>query len=402
MVIMQLNSTFLLASLVLLSIHLRAEEPIVLSEPIFQTGVPNPTQDKPQSKLWYAHGRYWAWLPVANGSTVLEQTPTGWRELIDLRIDLVGLPGQADVWSESNFARAVLVGKDRLAVVELAFDSARQTYLPGNLRYEFPLPEATDPRDPLETATIARDSKGRWWIAFDRNRSVFVAWTTDNDGTTWSHPREIGSKTDRDDISAIFALPDRIGVIWSDQVADGVFFREHLDNQPVDQWNEPATVEQGGKTADDHFNGVVAKDGTLYVATKNSVDQIGVPQQVLRIRRPDGHWENHPYATLEQGLGPSRPIVQLVGPSQQLFLMHTYYDRRDAKIRKDFVAGFTTDRQSMKLDQPSKRILSAKKSVNNVTGTKTPVPDGVPILVLASDADGGVYTASPFVNSRAK
>lgn len=380
---------------------LAVAESAVLSEPIFQTGIRNPTQDKPQSKLWFQHDRYWAWLPIPGGSTVLERTTTGWRELAHLRKHLTDLPGQADVWADASSVRAVLVGNDRLAVVELKFDVAQNTYLPGPLRHEVSLPPIGNTGDALETATIARDSQGRCWIAYDRDQQIFAFWTTDAQGQEWSSGLALGTSIHRDDICALIALPDRVGVIWSDKISDTIFFRDHLDAQLPEEWSRQMIVQQGGKTADDHLNCVVAEDGTLFVATKNSVDQIGAPQQVLRVRRPNGQWENHPYAMLRDKLGPSRPIALLAGSSQRLYLLHTNYDQRDPKGRKDFIAGISTPRQLLNLAGSEVRILTATKPVNNVTGPKRPYAADIPWIVLASDAEGGVYEASlPIIHDR--
>lgn len=387
-------SVCLLAGLLLVVIgdHAVAQSETI-TQPIFQTGVPNPTQDKPQSKLWLARGRYWAWLPVPGGSTLLERTATGWRELGHLRSHLANLPGQADVWADESSVRAVLVGNDRLAVVELTFDAALNTYQPGAVRHEFLLAPQVKDGDRLETATIARDSRGRWWIACDRDQQITAFWTTDDEGLQWSSGFTLGTNTHRDDISTLVVLPDRVGVVWSDQVADAVYFREHLDGQPPADWGQTITVQQGGKTADDHLSAVVAEDGTLFVVTKNSVDQVGSPQLVLRVRRPNGSWENHPYAVLQDKLGPSRPIALLAGQSQQLYLLHTMYDSRDPQGRKDYIAAICTPRSALDLTGPEIRVLTAAKPVNNVTGPKRPFATASPRIVLASDADGDVYEA---------
>ena len=364
-----------------------------ISQPIFQAGVPHPTQDKPQSKLWFAQGRYWAWLPVPGGSTVLERAATGWRELGHLRSHLADLPGQADVWADESSVRAVLVGNDRLAVVELKFDAAQNTYQPGAVRHEFPLAPLAKDGDRLETATIARDSRGQWWVACDRDQQITAFWTTDAEEHEWSSGFTLGANTHRDDISTLVVLPGRVGVVWRDQVADAVYFREHLDGQPPADWGQPITVQQGGKTADDHLSAVVAEDGTLFVATKNSVDQAGAPQLVLRVRRPDGSWENHPYAVLQDKLGPSRPIALLAGQTQQLYLLHTMYDSHDPQGRKDYIAAIHTPRSPLNLASPEARILTAAKPINNVTGPKRPFAATYPWIALASDSDGGVYEA---------
>jgi hypothetical protein len=369
----------------------RGADHVPSAKPIYSTGVPNPTQDKPQSKLWFAQGRWWAWLPVANGSTILERTPAGWREVTELRTFLSGLPGQGDVWADGEVARAVLVGNDRLAVVELRYDRDKATYVPGPLHHQFELSEMVAPKEQLETATIARDSTGRWWIACDRGQSVLAFSTTDDAGLVWGDAIVLASGIAADDISAIFALKDRIGVIWSDQNADAVLFREHLDKLPSSDWMAPVSVELGNKTADDHFNGVIAADGTLFVATKNSVDRVGAPQHVLRVRSPDGAWRNYPYAVLHENLSPTRPIALLAESTQRLYLLHTIHERTSTGERDSYIVAIETDPLKLDLDQGEKRVLSAALPINNVTGPKGAYPVGAPQLILASDGDGNVY-----------
>ncbi|MBX3436330.1 MAG: hypothetical protein KF861_02485 [Planctomycetaceae bacterium] len=378
------HGTWAAVTLLMACSRLAIAESPQFAEPIFQTGVPHATQDKPQSKIWFAHGRWWAWLPLPNGSTVIERTADGWRELAHLRSILSGLPGQADVWCGETFARAVLVGKDRLAVVQIDFDKDRGTYVSGTLRCELEISSQRPAGSRVETATICQDASGRWWIAYDRDRSVHVCWTTDSSGMAWSAPLTLGENTSSDDICAIFSLPDRVGVLWSDQVGDAVLFREHRNGALPERWSPTIVVEQGGKNADDHLNGALASDGTLYVATKNSVDLLNQPQQVLRIRRPDGTWENHPYANLTPGLAPTRPIVILGGATERLFLLHTC---------RGFIAIQESDRNELDLAVSAERLLSASQPINNVTGPKAFFPDSGPWIVLASDAEGGVYEA---------
>ena len=54
----------------------------------------------------------------------------------------------------------------------------------------------------------------------------------------------------------------------------GPFVPFIFTQDPFDVFQPMETVEQGKRTADDHLNVAVAEDGTMFVATKNSVDRI--------------------------------------------------------------------------------------------------------------------------------
>ena len=148
--------------------------------PVFQGDAANPTRDKPQSKLWFAHGSWWAWLPTATGSAIWRRAASGvWQRQANLDAALSGLPGRADVWAEGHAVRAVLVAATRLAVVELQYDAAVGGYLPlavpTQWQLEVPAPAQERSDNPeIETATIARDGGGRWWIAYPWLRRMWV------------------------------------------------------------------------------------------------------------------------------------------------------------------------------------------------------------------------------------
>lgn len=365
-----------------------------LAQPVIQVDVANPTKDKPQSKLWYAHGTWWAWLPVKDGSGIWKRGSEGWRRQTNLDNALKGLPGQADVWADRDTATAVLVQPDRLAVVSLRWSGAEQ-------RYEIAAPPATLRTPPLEggesgieTASIARDGRGRWWIAYNWRREMFLRHSTGKAVNEWSKPIAISTmKADADDICAIVALPGSVAVVWSDQDHDAIYFRQHDDSAPPETWKPIETAASGGHTADDHLNTVVAEDGTLYIATKNSVDELGKPQLVLRIRDPKGNWTNIPYATWTNAGWPSRPIVLLGSGSQRLFLIHTLYRKDGAVPRQDVIVWQTSDRHPIDLSSAATLLLDSGGRLNDATSSKAPLPAGQPWIVLASDSDGRVFEA---------
>lgn len=335
--------------------------------PIFRVDVPSPTADKPQSKIWFAQGSWWAWLPVKDGASVWRRAPDGtWARQTALDAPLRGLPGQADVWASEREACAVLVAERRLAFACLAWTGAG---------YELAAsPIGIPVEGKLETATLARDSRGEWWMAYGLGREMWVR----RSGDGWKQPERVSATPAADDdICAIVAVGGGVGVIWSDQAADTVWFRWRQDG--AKRWGRMETIEQGGKNADDHIRASVSADGRLLVAMKNSVDQLWAPQLVLRERTREGKWISRPYAPRTEAGEPSRPAVLLGGEPERMFLLHSRYTKGGSEIVRWAYGG--------------EEVLIPGKRVKDVTGPKARFPTGQPWIVLASDREGNVYEA---------
>ncbi|MBI4893393.1 MAG: hypothetical protein HY821_22420 [Acidobacteria bacterium] len=352
-----------------------------LTQPVLRVDVPAPTKDKPQSKLWFAHGTWWAWLPVRGGSSVWRRTEAGWRRQEELDAALRGLPGQADVWAGGDSVRAVLVEPSRLAVATLRWDARTARYRAAGAAAEF------DPGGETETATIARDGAGRDWFAYNSGGRMWVRAS----GRSWTAPIEVSRvAASGDDICAVVALPGEIAVIWSDQEHDAVYFRRHSDRARPEEWAEIEVIEEGNKTADDHIHIAARGDGALFVATKNSVDRVGAPQQVLRVRSAKGRWTNHGYALLTESEQPTRPIAQLTEDGARLFLLHTIGLKGQRPARSVIVCRSTSPAE-LSFEGGWQRLIDGGAAVNNVTGSKARLPRGRPWIVRASDAEGRVY-----------
>lgn len=362
-----------------------------LMKPVFQLDYANPTKDKPQSKLWYSDGSYWAILPKSDGPSLWQRDDHGWIEHENVNKTLSGIPGRADVWAEDGEITAVGVDKDSLVVFRLIRDSGikwkakiLQTLYPPALG------------DEIETATIALDDSGIYWVASDAGNKVCV-WSSEDSGLQWSEPIIIEEKMTKDDICAITKIPNGIGVIWSDQEEEALYFKSHRDGQPVSEWDSTITVQQGNNNADDHINTVLAADGTLWVATKSSVDSVGQPLFVLRVRRPNGQWYNFPYANLEKDNHPSRPIISAVeGDSPMILSGHTIYSHGySGSIEFGMVDTHSSQilREIATVITPDTSDWVGKNIINDVTGAKRPYGQNQPWIVLASDGQGRVYEA---------
>lgn len=362
------------------------------SIPVFQVDFASPTRDKPQSKLWYMDDSWWAILPRASAPSLWQRTDAGWKEYQEVASKLRGIPGRVDVWADDQQVTAVGVADSSLTVFRLIKkDRFSKVHWESEILAELSSPSSGS----IETATIAKDGKGNWWIAATADSKVFV-WNSSNNGNNWTDPYMLAEKIDEDDICVITVLPGGIGVIWSDQICDAVMIREHRDGNPAKSWESEIVIEAGNHTADDHLNTSLSPDGTLWVATKNSVDQAGQPQFVLRIRTPDGNWVNKPYLILENLMKrPSRPIVVATEDNSYIFVGHGDNDRSVPYPYNSNITFGSVDTSSNGNLDKVKIVISPGRSckyvVHNVTGPKHPFPANGPWIILASDGNGQVY-----------
>jgi hypothetical protein len=217
---------------------------------------------------------------------------------------------------------------------------------------------------------------------------MWVRASHDRDGAMWTQPIRVSQEpASDDDICAIAALPGGVGVIWSNQSNETVYFRWHSDDANPETWAQTEVVDRGNRTADDHFNTALGRDGTLYVAAKNSFDRIGHPQLVLHIRNLEGKWQHHPYAPRTERAEPSRPIVLLGGEPERYILLHTFYGLEQGRPAESWIGWQST------LRDVARPLIAAGTRINNVTGCKARLPSGYPWIVLASDHQGNVYEA---------
>jgi hypothetical protein len=355
-------------------------------QPVLEVDYPFPTADKPQSKLWFSHDSWWAVLPRLTGPSLWQRTNAGWVEHLEVRAALAGLPGRADVWWDTDGATAVSAADRIIRIFRLRPTDASARTWHAEILATRPAPAS----DAIETVTLARDRGGVWWIAATVQEKVF-AWSSP-DARAWSQPELIGRGMDPDDICAVTPLAEGVGVIWSDQKHDTVNFRVHRSGQPLAVWEPVEVVQSGDRNADDHFHTALAGDGTLWVASKNSVDEVGRPQFVLRVRAPGGGWRNFPFAPLEKNDSVSRPVIVL-GDGGQVLIAHNRYHE---KSRSEIVCGVVDLSFSAILRSPVAVIAPAAdlhSRVVDVTVPKAAYPENAPWLVLSSDGGGRVYEA---------
>lgn len=357
--------------------------PVTYQGPSFGTAADRPTQDKPQSKLWFNDGSWWALLlnPATNRIDVAELRPDHqWHDTGVVVDDRPTSTGDA-LWARGFLWVASRVQSGAIRVNRFTYDGAARTYVRSA---GFPVTIASGGS---ESVTIDQDSTGRLWATYTRGSRVWVTHTTTSP-TAWAapfNPPVPDTSISADDLSGVIAFSGRIGVLWSDQASDAFRMAVHRDADPVNQW----TVEDalaGNNMADDHLNlKTLAGDdlGRLFAVVKTSQGDSGEPATspliVLLVRATNGTWSSSVVAT--RGDNWTRPQLVIDRTNRRLYVLATTPE-----------GGGVIRYKTAPLDSPSfpagagAPFLSWPGArVNNITTAKDPVDATTGLVALASE-----------------
>jgi hypothetical protein len=390
------------------------------------TGVSNPpTSDKPQSKLWYVDGSWFA--DMWNSSAVawhiyrLDRSTEHW---VDTNVSADTRAGAlADtLWDGSHLyiashvvsynteaaPKASVLGKPA-KLYRYSYSATTKSF---TLNSGFP---TTIANYSSESMTIDKDSTGRLWATWTQvsgdstvgfTNAVYVN-ATGTTGTTWGVPFLIpaaGNAPAPDDISSVVAFgKNKIGVLWSNQLDQSVYWAVHNDGDAVATWHAGVALK-GNKQADDHMNlkSIQADpSGRVFAAVKTSADEVAgaVPtdaQILLLVFKPGtGSWSSTVFGTLadchtrpQVVLDETNSIVNVVatGPSSSTGCPApgtpgTIYEKSAPMDNPVFPAGRGT---------PIIRD-AASANMNNATTSKQPVNSASGMVVLAGNSSTKRY-----------
>lgn len=355
----------------------------------------SPTASKPQSKLWFAQGRWWGVLndPASNDFRIhsLDPVTQQWTNtgvLVDSRNG-----SRADaMWDGTHLYVVSHLGSGSSAansvqLTRYSFGSNSWSRDAG-----FPLNINTGG---VEAAVIARDSTGKLWVTFTQGSKVRVV-VGQPGGLSWGapfSPNVPGVTVTADDISSVTAYDGMITVVWSNQVDDSLYAATHLDSAPITTWEGSRKVIAGANEADDHINiASVEGDaaGRLFVAVKTAQDDVSnnanAPLIRLLVLGTDDTWRQYIHSRVRDGL--TRPIVLI--------------DRENRMLRI-FAAGPNTGGVIYVKATPLSSIgfadgrgdpfikLASDVNINNPTATKQNLNSTTGLVVLASDQVTGRY-----------
>jgi RTX calcium-binding nonapeptide repeat (4 copies) len=358
-----------------------------------------PTTSKPESKLWWNDGFWWA-VMFRNGEyrifrlNLRAQTWGDTGVVVDTRDstrqDVLSTGSKLLVASHKRVpvTRNTVPGvNDEMRLLRFSYNAATNRYASA--------PDGTSTIDPekSETLVIDRDSTGALWATWVQadgsGHHVYVKKTDGNcvsgafTNCSWSGATVVLDDVGADDISSVVRFGgNKVGVMWSNTVVGQIRFRVHQDADPVGTWSSTETVVGAAnpKLADDHINLKADSAGRVYAVTKSKFRGQAKPGTMLHRRSAAGVWST---ATVSRAsLDHTRPIVILdqahnrirvfEGPSKGgAIYMKT--SRLRAISFPQFSAGAVVMR-----DNGSK--------LANPTSTKQNVSNATRLIVLATNA----------------
>ncbi len=386
------------------------------------SGVSNPpTADKPQSKLWFNDGLWWANMWTTSGWHIfqLNRSTNGWVDT-GTAVDSRGTSSSDALWDGSKLyiGTHYVTASDDTTIRPSQSQPARlyrYSYSSTTKKYTLDtgFPSAIS-NNSSESLTIDKDSTGRVWATWTKvsgsssagyTSAVYV--NSSADGTSWATPMVVpasGTNTSvaPDDISGVVAFgkssadKGKIGVLWSNHKDDSVYWATHRDTDPLGTW-KGSVAFRGTKQADDHLNlKTIDADaqGRVVAAVKTSLDELSTskstdPQiRVLVFKPGTASWTATTFGTLADCH--TRPLVMLDSTNSEVHVFATgptesgcayagkpgsIYEKTTSLDNPSFPAGRGT---------PVIRD-AASPNMNNVTSTKQSVTTASGLVVLATN-----------------
>lgn len=371
-----------------------------------------PTSDKPQSKLWHAHGSWWANMfdTVSQDWHIfrLDRSSQTWVDTgvaVDTR---AGTLADA-LWNGSHLYVASHV---------VTLSGASQANSPARL-YRYSYSPATDSftLDAGFPTTITTNSSESLTIDQDSTGTVWATWTqVDGSGVgavhanntvdaagTWGTPFVLpvsGVNPAADDISTIVAFGgNKVGILWSNQRDGTVYWAVRNDGAARDQWRGSSAI-RGTNEADDHLNvKAIQADraGRVFAVVKTGLESSGssAPQiRVLVFKPGTGSWSTTTFGTV--GDCHTRPQLVLDETNNAVHVVAT---APSAPGCSHSGAAGTIYGKSASMDNPvfptgrgTPLIRDADSpGMNDVTATKQSVDGQTGLVLLASEKNTRRY-----------
>jgi RTX calcium-binding nonapeptide repeat (4 copies) len=364
-----------------------------------------PTTSKPESKLWFNDGFWWAVMakkvtPTNNDYHIfrLNLRKQKWVDT-GVEVDLRASTRQ-DVLSTGSkllVASHKYVGVSHEDATPDPTDSMllhRFSYHAGSNTYSSDGPPATIDLQKSETLVIDRDSTGAVWATWvQESGGTHQVYVKKSDGNcvsgTFATACNFGGSTvtldpavSADDISSIVRFGgNKVGVMWSDtsDPANGQMqFAIHQDGALLSAWSTETAIS-GRKMVDDHINLKADASGRVYAATKTKFRGETNPGTMLLRRSVNGTWGH--FTVSRASLDHTRPIVLLDVQHNRIRVFEG--STHNTAI---FMKSTRLGKISFPVFKPGARVIQDTGSqIANPTSTKQNIRNATRLIVLATN-----------------
>jgi len=380
----------------------------------FSYGQPNgscnttPTGEKAESKLWFNDGFWWGSLcnDTAQAYHIyrLDLTAQSW---VDTGTVLDDRPSsKADVlWDETTQKLYVASHLFTTNAVSTTFSGQwgrlyRYSYNATTQAYTLDpgFPVAVT-RGKSETLVLDKDSTGEFWVTYVQDQQVMINHSNNGNSSDWGTPFALpvsgATGLSTDDIASIVAFDGHIGVMWSNQTENAMYFAAHLDGEPDTNW-QVITVYSGPGSADDHINLKSLQSdsaGRVFAVIKTSLTAPTDPLIVLLACistsgdcTQASDWQAHTVSRKSDA--ETRAILLIDSENHDLYVFATYPENGGSIYYKtadianiSFVDGLGDPFIQSVSDVNINHATSTKQNLNSTTG----------LVVLASDHQTKYY-----------
>ncbi len=387
---------------------------------ISYSGVTNPpTADKPQSKMWWNDGSWWADMWTTGTGWQIYRLDRATKTWVSTGVtnDNRSNASSDTLWDGNKLyiaSHVVTVSGDGSPKASLSGQPAklyRYSYASGKYTLDAGFPTNIN-NNSSESMTIDKDTTGAVWATWTQvsgsSTSGFTSRVYVNSsapgGTTWGSPFVLPVADPNpapDDISAIVAFgSNKIGVMWSDAPAGTVYWATRTDGTSptaASSWKVQSAI-QGKGQADDHVNVktlLADSAGRVYAAVKTSLNDSSsdktLPQLQLLVFKPGtGSFTKSTIATVADCV--SRPQILLDTANNVVRAFHTAPSTSVSGCAYSGIAGSIYEKTAS-MDNPvfgsgrGTPVIQdgASANMNNVTTTKQGINASTGVVVLASN-----------------
>ncbi len=394
--------------------------------------IKEPTGTKPESKLWWNDGYWWASMYYTPTNAFhIYKLQWGTQTWVDTGVQLDDTRDPDDpknvkadtLWDETAQKLYVLShvysespspvkGSSHARLYRYSYDAVAQTYTldPG---FEGP-GYVTVNEDKTETLVLDKDSNGRLWTTFvsksDSSSTGYELYMNASDGSddNWLTkftlpPGQVpvtATEVLTDDISTLVAYDNQIAVIWTNQteaVSDTLHVALHNDatSSHTSGWQYFPVTLPAGLNIDDHLSSksvAVNASGQLFVALKLHGGSGTDPEIGMIARDTDGTFSFHKYSTTADR--DTRPILVLDEDANKVYIFvvgkpggsQICYKSLDlpAAGQLDTMGDFDAGDCGLSFIEDKTNFYN---SINNPTSMKRNANATTGIVVLASDDD---------------